>query len=100
MPLSTEGPVGTPCVRTEAGEGRESIHKQDFWGMQPTAFLGKLPVVGCYGTVGEGSGRGSGGRLNLFVDAKFYDCIFIFSLIPSSRPWGFASSVWGLLKKE
>ena len=30
MPLSTEGPVGTPCVRTEAGEGRESIHNQDF----------------------------------------------------------------------
>lgn len=46
MALSTEGPVSTPYVRTEAGESRESICNQDFWGMLPMAFLGKLQVVG------------------------------------------------------
>ena len=67
---------------------------------EPTEFLGQLQVIGYYWITGEGLGKGSGRRLYLFVAAKAYDHIFIFSAIPSSKSWGFASSLWGLPKEN
>lgn len=80
--------------------GRGKHHQLRYWGMQPMVFLGKLQVIGYYWIIGEGLRKGSGRRLHLFVAAKAYDHIFIFSLIPTSRPWGFVSSLCGLPKEN